>query len=174
MGVTIVQETEPVKGMDSENSHLGSRLREERIRLGFNQLDFAGIAEASKHSQLDWEKNRAAPNARALSAWAVVGADVLYILTGRRERGRGDLWALAEAAPSVREATGAYMNSATAEPALSSPLDRELLVACIESLSDRESWSRLTPEQSASAIVALYDLCLTQKQSPSDLLSAPV
>lgn len=64
---------------------IGARLREERKRLGFTQPAFATIAGVKKNTQIQWEKNAGAPNAKALSALAEKGADVLYILTGRRE-----------------------------------------------------------------------------------------
>jgi transcriptional regulator with XRE-family HTH domain len=62
----------------------GHRLKEERERLGFNQTDFAAIASASKHSQINWEKGASSPNSAALEAWASVGLDVLYVVLGRR------------------------------------------------------------------------------------------
>lgn len=63
---------------------IGARIKAERERLGFTQTAFAALGEASKNSQLSWEKDAAHPNARVLSAWSAVGADVLYILTGER------------------------------------------------------------------------------------------
>jgi len=66
---------------------VGARLREERLGLGFNQTDFAKIGAASKRSQVDWEKGASSPNADYLEAIAAAGADVLYILTGKREAG---------------------------------------------------------------------------------------
>jgi DNA-binding XRE family transcriptional regulator len=42
---------------------LGARLKEERKRLGYNQSDFAELAGASKHSQINWEKGASFPNA---------------------------------------------------------------------------------------------------------------
>lgn len=65
--------------------NLSERLKEERERLGFNQTKFAAIADASKHAQINWEKGLASPNAAALAAWALVGLDVLYVVTGDRE-----------------------------------------------------------------------------------------
>lgn len=66
--------------------NLPDRLREERERLGFNQTDFAAVAGATKHSQINWEKGISAPNATALSAWADAGVDVLYVITGQRSQ----------------------------------------------------------------------------------------
>jgi len=74
---------------------IGERLREERERLGFNQTDFAGLGEASLRSQIEWEKGKAFPNAKVLSAIAAAGADVQYILTGMRAGG-----AVAQPTPS--------------------------------------------------------------------------
>lgn len=65
---------------------LPDRLREERERLGFNQTDFAAIAGATKHSQINWEKGMSAPNAVAMAAWADAGVDVLYVITGQRSQ----------------------------------------------------------------------------------------
>lgn len=63
---------------------LGARLKAERERLGYSQTDFAALAGASKHAQINWEKGVAAPNATVLSAWATHGLDVLYVVTGER------------------------------------------------------------------------------------------
>lgn len=63
---------------------VGGRIREERLRLGISQPAFAALANATKSALVKWEKDAAAPNARALIAWAEAGADVLYVLVGRR------------------------------------------------------------------------------------------
>lgn len=67
--------------------NLGARLKAERERLGLNQTDFAAVAGASKHAQINWEKGAAAPNATALEAWERLGLDVLYVVTGKRASG---------------------------------------------------------------------------------------
>lgn len=67
---------------------IGARLRDERMRLGLSQTDFAALVGASKRAQLKWEKDESAPTAPAFSAWAEAGVDVLYILTGKRTAGR--------------------------------------------------------------------------------------
>ena len=64
--------------------NLHERLKEERERLGFSQTAFAALAGASKHSQINWEKGVASPNASALAAWVLAGLDVLYVVTGQR------------------------------------------------------------------------------------------
>lgn len=63
---------------------IGERLREERERLGFTQPAFAGLAETTKKSQIDYEKDLTQPKAGYLAAVAKVGADVQYIITGVR------------------------------------------------------------------------------------------
>jgi transcriptional regulator with XRE-family HTH domain len=61
---------------------IGARLKEERERLGYNQIDFAAIGGASNRSQVDWEKGKQMPNAEFLALIAAVGVDVQYVLTG--------------------------------------------------------------------------------------------
>lgn len=64
---------------------ISTRIKEERERLGFSQTQFAALADASKKTQIRWEQeDGAAPDARALSKWIVVGLDALYVLTGER------------------------------------------------------------------------------------------
>jgi transcriptional regulator with XRE-family HTH domain len=70
--------------MSSELSTVGSRLKEERERLGLSQIKMAELAGASKHSQIDWEADRSSPNARYLGSISTAGADVLYIITNER------------------------------------------------------------------------------------------
>lgn len=67
---------------------IGERIRAERARLGRTQAEFAALAGASKGAQLKWEKEESSPTGAILSAWADAGADVLYILTGRRSGDR--------------------------------------------------------------------------------------
>ncbi|WP_422099112.1 helix-turn-helix domain-containing protein [Variovorax sp.] len=62
----------------------GSRLREERERLGFSQTAFAELVGASKHAQINWEKGTTYPNAGDLQKWAAIGLDVLFVVTGQR------------------------------------------------------------------------------------------
>lgn len=74
--------------ISAENVPIGSRLRDERTRLGLNQSDFAKVAFASKRTQIQWESGSTTPNAEALSALSAIGVDVLYVVTGRREGAR--------------------------------------------------------------------------------------
>lgn len=63
---------------------IGQRIKEERERLDFTQPAFAGLAETTKKSQIDYEKDLTQPKAGYLAAIAKVGADVQYIVTGIR------------------------------------------------------------------------------------------
>lgn len=67
--------------------NLDERIKEERERLGYSQTAFAALAEASKHSQINWEKGVGTPTAAVLAAWAAHGLDVLYVVTGQRTGG---------------------------------------------------------------------------------------
>lgn len=59
------------------------RLRQERRRLGMNQAELANAGGVQKHAQLNYEKGLRFPDASYLAGIAVVGVDVLYLLTGR-------------------------------------------------------------------------------------------
>lgn len=63
---------------------IGDRIKSERSRLGFTQPEFAAFGGATKHSQINWESGKALPNAAVLAAWNAKGADVLWIVTGKR------------------------------------------------------------------------------------------
>lgn len=73
-----------MQGVCVQKSEIGSRLKEERERLGMNQSQFAGLGEASKRAQITYENGESTPNATYLAAIAKVGADTQYILTGIR------------------------------------------------------------------------------------------
>ncbi len=64
--------------------NIGERLKEERVRLGYNQADFAAIAGVAKTSQFNYEKGERSPDAAYLAAVAERGVDVLYVVTGAR------------------------------------------------------------------------------------------
>lgn len=66
-------------------STIGGRLKGERERLGLSQPRFAQLAGVTKGALIKWEGGRSFPNAQALAIYAQAGADVLFIITGRRE-----------------------------------------------------------------------------------------
>lgn len=63
---------------------IGERLKEERVRLGFNQAEFAAFAGVAKTSQFNYEKGERSPDAGYLAAVAEQGVDVFYVVTGKR------------------------------------------------------------------------------------------
>ena len=65
--------------------HMGisQRIQEERKRLGLTQEAAAEKMGSTKRSVINWEGGAALPGAEALARFADMGADVLYILTGR-------------------------------------------------------------------------------------------
>lgn len=68
---------------------IGTRLREERERLGKSQTDFANIAAragvrgATRQSQALYEKGERSPDAGYLAAIRTIGVDVEYVLSGK-------------------------------------------------------------------------------------------
>ncbi len=70
--------------------NIGERLKEERVRLGYNQADFAAIAGVAKTSQFNYEKGERSPDAAYLAAVAEKGVDVLYVVTGERRPSSAD------------------------------------------------------------------------------------
>jgi len=77
---------------------IGERIKEERVRLGLNQGDFAVMAKVSKTTQFNYEKGERSPDAEYLASVAAVGADVLYIVTGKRQPAAADSLTVEEAA----------------------------------------------------------------------------
>lgn len=93
---------------------ISERLREERERLGKTQPEFGALAGVKKQAQLRYEKGERSPDAAYLSAAASSGVDVLYVLTGRREK---QPMAQAQAtASAVTEQAGGYGMTMTLQP----------------------------------------------------------
>lgn len=63
---------------------IGSRLREERDRLGLTQTEVGDIAGVTKNTQRLYETDQRSPKADYLAALDAAGVDVSYVLTGRR------------------------------------------------------------------------------------------
>lgn len=63
---------------------IGDRLREERERLGLSQTALAAQAGTSKQVQISYEKGKTFPNAEYLAVCAGLGADVAYIVSGKK------------------------------------------------------------------------------------------
>lgn len=65
-------------------SGFGQRLKEERTRLGKNQLEFAQAGGVGRLSQIQYENETTSPTTRYLSGIAKIGADLTYLLLGER------------------------------------------------------------------------------------------
>ncbi|WAH56714.1 helix-turn-helix transcriptional regulator [Pseudomonas silvicola] len=63
---------------------IGSRLREERDRLGLTQKEFGDIGGVEPNAQGKYESGERTPKANYLAKVATQGVDVLYVLTGVR------------------------------------------------------------------------------------------
>jgi transcriptional regulator with XRE-family HTH domain len=60
------------------------RLKAERLRLALNQTDFARVGGVTKGTQINYESGKRTPDVLYLAAIAATGADVSYIVSGRR------------------------------------------------------------------------------------------
>jgi transcriptional regulator with XRE-family HTH domain len=63
----------------------GQRLKAERERIGLTQADFAEACGVGKTAQYTYERGEREPGVSYLEAAAALGADILYISTGRRD-----------------------------------------------------------------------------------------
>jgi transcriptional regulator with XRE-family HTH domain len=71
----------------SDSMGFGARLAEERKRLGLKQAEFAALAGTDVPKQSLYENDRRALRAAYLARLPAVGADPLYVLTGKRTEG---------------------------------------------------------------------------------------
>lgn len=63
----------------------GERLKEERVRLGFSQEEFASKCLISKRSQVNYEHSERAPDLNYLREMAELGGNVEFVVTGKRQ-----------------------------------------------------------------------------------------
>lgn len=68
----------------SFNTNCGERLREERDRLKFTQQEMADRMGVRREMSSKYERGQAVPGGDALTAFAIAGGDVQYVLTGKR------------------------------------------------------------------------------------------
>jgi transcriptional regulator with XRE-family HTH domain len=67
----------------SKKNEYGTRLRNERVRLGYTQAEWAKGCGVSKTSQVSYEAGTYKPDVAYLSGAVGLGADPLYLLAGR-------------------------------------------------------------------------------------------
>lgn len=63
---------------------VGKRLREERLRLGLSQAEFAALGGRKNKTQLNYEANASSPDAAYLLALGEIGVDIFFVLKGER------------------------------------------------------------------------------------------
>lgn len=63
----------------------GTRLKEERNRLGMSQTVFATHGGVVKFSQIKYEKDESTPSVDYLFKIEAIGVDIGYVLTGDRQ-----------------------------------------------------------------------------------------
>jgi transcriptional regulator with XRE-family HTH domain len=62
-----------------------TRLKEERLRLGLNQTDFAQTGGVQKRAQVSYEQGDRFPDVEYLFSISTIGVDIVYLLTGERK-----------------------------------------------------------------------------------------
>lgn len=65
-------------------NEIGSRLREERVRLGMTQDSFGIAGGVLANAQGKYERGQRSPSAVYLARLAGLGVDILYVVTGKR------------------------------------------------------------------------------------------
>lgn len=70
--------------IDQIEPGFGDRLREERVRLGKSQAEFADLADVRRLAQSQYEAEATSPTVRYLTVIAAAGADLHYLLFAKR------------------------------------------------------------------------------------------
>lgn len=68
--------------MEIRANGIGLRLKHERLRLGLSQREFGEVGGVEANSQGKYESGKRLPKSDYLAAVAVLGVDVLFVLTG--------------------------------------------------------------------------------------------
>lgn len=69
---------------EAERILIGKRLQEQRSRLGMSQTVFGDEIGSVRHTISKWESGESTPPAAMLARMAVLGVDVLYVVTGTK------------------------------------------------------------------------------------------
>jgi transcriptional regulator with XRE-family HTH domain len=71
---------------DAVAETIGQRLKKERRGLALTQAEFGALCGVAKTAQYTYESGTRHPDAAYLQCADALGADVLYVITGRREK----------------------------------------------------------------------------------------
>ena len=136
--------------MIMENNYtIGSRLKEERERLGISQGKFCTLGGVTRKTQGNYESDIRRPDADYLAAIAKAGADVLYIVTGHRTNESG------ETPIGAKDESGYYQDTPTS-PGVLDMESLEIAVECAE-LHLKLMKRTVSPAKFAKLIGILYD-----------------
>lgn len=116
------------------------RLYEERKRLGISQASAAQACGVSREMWGKYERGLAYPGCDIIEKFASCGADITYILTGRRERPASEL------------------------------TDRARLLAAIQVIEEGLGDKRLPPDKKAEAILLAYELLAEPSASRDNVI----
>lgn len=83
---------------------IGASLVEERKRLGLSQTEFAAIPGVTRKTLFGYETGERVPDAAALAAWAAIGVDIAYVITGLRAKAHRKLAAVSQASELLQKA----------------------------------------------------------------------
>lgn len=68
--------------LQKENSETGKRLKDERVRLGFNQAEFAERLGIHKNTQRNYEAGKRIPTVQYYENASKLGVNIPYVVTG--------------------------------------------------------------------------------------------
>lgn len=130
---------------------IGERLREQREHLGMNQTDFAKAAGVSRKTLFGYEMGERTPDAAALAAWARLGLDVSYVVSGKHSGGStGD---------SFKEPVSQTISPSPPDPILA-PIDTERLsriVSLLEAFA-KQAGRRWPAERLVAVAAEVYNV----------------
>lgn len=126
---------------------IGASLVEERKRLGLSQTEFAAVAGVTRKTLFGYETGERVPDAAALAAWAAIGVDIAYVITGLHAKSHRKLAAVSQASNLLQKAGAPEA------------VGRELMPALIELLSEDGA---LSPEE--KELLAAYRHCTSTDQ----------
>ncbi|MEW6330215.1 MAG: helix-turn-helix transcriptional regulator [Pseudomonadota bacterium] len=129
---------------DNKNS-LGTRLAEERKRLGLSQQELAEACDSTRESIGKYERDVNVPGGEILMSLARLGMDTQYVLTGVHSM---NLYQVAEEAPKYRP-----------EPT-KKQVDQEVLLGVLMGVKEylNETGRELSPAKETELVMLLLDL----------------